>query len=72
MSDISLPPVIYSLIEEIVVFSHNIVEWVFNALQDLPAALGIRKVQSESIERESHNTQTHQHKHTSSFSSAYI
>ena len=47
VGDISLSPVIYSLIEEIVVFSHNIVEWVFNALQDLPAALGIRKVQSE-------------------------
>ncbi|CAI8050629.1 DNA-binding protein RFX6, partial [Geodia barretti] len=35
-----------NLIEEITVFSHNIVEWVFNALQDLPAALGIRKVQT--------------------------
>ena len=31
------------------VFSHNIVEWVFNSLQDLPAALGIRKVQSELV-----------------------
>lgn len=39
---------LHSLLDEIVVFSHNIVEWVFNALQDLPAALGIRKVQSES------------------------
>ena len=35
--------------DEIVVFSHNIVEWVFNSLQDLPAALGIRKVQSELV-----------------------
>ena len=61
VSDIYLlAPVIYSLIEEIVVFSHNIVEWVFNALQDLPAALGIRKVQSESIETVVYHTHTHQ------------
>lgn len=45
----SLIFLVCSLIEEIIVFSHNIVEWVFNALQDLPAALGIRKVQSESL-----------------------
>jgi len=38
--------ILFSLMEEIVTFSHNVVEWVFNALQDLPAALGIRKVQS--------------------------
>ncbi len=35
-----------SLRESIENFSHNLVEWLFTALQDLPAPLGIRKVQS--------------------------
>ena len=37
-----------SLVDEIIAFSHNIGEWLFGALQDLPAALGIRKMQSKS------------------------
>jgi hypothetical protein len=39
-----------SLVDEIIAFSHNIGEWLFGALQDLPAALGIRKMQSKSID----------------------
>ena len=38
----------FSLREGTVAFSHNIVDWLFAALQDLPAPLGIRKVQSKS------------------------
>ena len=39
--------VLCSLVDEIIAFSHNIGEWLFGALQDLPAALGIRKMQSK-------------------------
>ena len=40
--------VLCSLIEDILSFSHKITEWMFNALQNLPVPLGIRKVQSTS------------------------
>ena len=57
--------------EEIVSFSHIFVTWLFEALKDLPAALGIRKVQSECNEYYSGNMgrdladkHRHQYKHT--------
>ncbi len=37
----------FSLVEEILSFSQKLVQWLFVSLQDLPAPLGIRKVQSK-------------------------
>lgn len=42
----TLQPLPDNLVDEIVSFSHSLVEWLFAALQDQPAALGIRKVQT--------------------------